>query len=99
MYIEASNLKPNAKARLISPRVQPQQTPRCLKFYYHMYGSHINTLNVYIESGSNLGSAVWTRKGTQGNQWLQASVVINTTTGFNVSTSVFLYFCIYYQFW
>jgi hypothetical protein len=86
MYIEASNLRPNAKARLISPRVQPQQGPRCLKFYYHMYGAHINTLNVYVKSASNLGSAVWTRRGTQGNLWIQGSIVINTTTGYNVSS-------------
>lgn len=84
MYIETSGLKPNYKARLISPRVQPQQGPRCLKFWYHMYGAHINRLNVYI-SNSNLGSPVWTRSGTQGNKWFQGSVVINTTTGYNVS--------------
>jgi hypothetical protein len=35
-----------------------------------MYGIHVNTLNVYLSSGTtNLTTPIWSRKGTQGNQW------------------------------
>jgi len=50
-----------------------------------MYGAHVNTLNVYLQDGANLGSPVWKRKGTQGNVWNEGSLVLNVTNGFNVS--------------
>jgi hypothetical protein len=35
-----------------------------------MYGIHVNTLNVYLSSDTtNLTTPIWSRKGTQGNQW------------------------------
>ena len=53
-----------------------------------MYGTHINTLNVYVQPPSNLGPSlsnpVWTRKGTQGNQWLQAKVQITPSGTYQV---------------
>ena len=83
MYIEASNVRANAKARLVSPQVSAGL--QCLKFWYNMYGAHVNQLNVYIQSGANLGPPVWTRKGTQGPRWLQGSFVMNYTSDYNVS--------------
>ena len=88
MYIETSAPRRNGDtARLISPRQQPKAgtSSQCLRFWYHMYGAHINSLNVYVMTGSRLGTAVWTRKGTQGNRWIQASLVLNSTRAFNVS--------------
>lgn len=85
IYIEASNNQANATARVVSPRIQSGAGPKCLQFWYHMYGAHINTLNVYVQDGANLGSPKWTRKGTQGNRWKLGSLVINATTGYNVS--------------
>ncbi|XP_025084916.1 MAM and LDL-receptor class A domain-containing protein 1-like [Pomacea canaliculata] len=40
-----------------------------------MYGPSINSLNVYIQTASNLTKA-WTRTGTQGNQWLYGEISI-----------------------
>ena len=88
MYIETSLPRHNGDtARLISPRQQPKAGAgtQCLRFWYHMYGAHINALNVYVMTGARLGTAVWTRKGTQGNRWTQASLVLNSTRAFNVS--------------
>ena len=85
MYIETSAPRHNGDtARLLSPR-QTQSGTKCLRFWYHMYGAHVNALNVYVMTGSRLGTAVWTRRGTQGNRWIQASLVLNTTSAFNVS--------------
>ncbi|XP_078334103.1 MAM and LDL-receptor class A domain-containing protein 1-like [Crassostrea virginica] len=85
VYIEASAPRqPNDTAQLISPPVSASSNPRCLTFWYFMYGAHVNSLNIYIPVGANLGSPIWTRKGTQGNQWNQAQVTITKNKQFNV---------------
>jgi len=85
MYIEASGNRHNGdKARLETPSYHPTQGAMCLNFWYHMYGAHINTLNVYTHVGASLGSPVWTKRGTQGNAWKNAQVTINVTTSFSV---------------
>ncbi|KAL9986057.1 hypothetical protein ACROYT_G000123 [Oculina patagonica] len=43
----------------------------CLKFYYHMYGETINTLNVY-----NGNTTIFTKSGNHGNQWMVTKVSI-----------------------
>ena len=44
----------------------------CLKFYYHMYGANIATLNVIIK-----GNKVFTASGNKGNKWLRAAIDIS----------------------
>ncbi|XP_067654505.1 MAM and LDL-receptor class A domain-containing protein 2-like [Haliotis asinina] len=84
IFIETSSPRHNGdKARVVSPVVNSQGT-KCLQFYYHMYGPHINALNVYTQAGSNLGTAIWTKKGTQGNRWIQGSVDINVKGQYNI---------------
>lgn len=61
---------------------------QCLSFWYHMYGDSTGTLNFYIKTGSGLGSLVWTRKGSQGNQWIKAGVTVTQgLVPYAVSTS------------
>lgn len=64
------------KAQLVSPviSVANGQT-KCLTLWYHMYGEHVSTLTVYHNV-----TALWTRTGDQGDQWLQAHI---TLTGLN----------------
>lgn len=63
MFIETSSpRRPNDTARLISQTVTPT-SGACLRFWYHMYGTHINTLNVYTKSGGQLGTPVWSHTG------------------------------------
>ena len=77
MYIETSApRRNNDKARILSPR-QTGTGIKCLTFWYHMYGSNVKTLNVYVTGDSNLGSALWSKNGTQGNRWKKATVDIN----------------------
>ncbi|KAL8608892.1 hypothetical protein ACOMHN_065230 [Nucella lapillus] len=76
MYIETSAPRvTNDTARLVSQTI-PASTAYCFTFWYHMYGIHVNRLNVYIRMGSNLGPAVWTRQQTQGNKWIQGQVLV-----------------------
>ena len=51
MYIETSYpRKQGQKARLLSP-AYTDNSDICVKFWYHMYGNGIGTLNVYAMVG------------------------------------------------
>ena len=72
MYIETSSPRVEGdKAKLHSPKLQFNGY-MCLKFYYHMYGSDIDRLNVIIN-----GNNVFTASGDKGNKWLLASIDVN----------------------
>lgn len=76
IYYEASNGNRNDKAQLQSPRISVTSGSKCLSFWYYMHGSSVNTLNVYLMSGNNLGTPVWHRQRTQGQKWNQATITI-----------------------
>ncbi|KAK7098915.1 hypothetical protein V1264_003130 [Littorina saxatilis] len=77
VYIKTSApRRTNDKARLLSP-TQSGTGVKCVTFWYHMYGSQVKTLNMYVTGDANLGKAVWTKSGTQGNTWRKATVDIN----------------------
>ncbi|XP_054764481.2 MAM and LDL-receptor class A domain-containing protein 1-like [Lytechinus pictus] len=82
VHISSSGQRPESKARLISPLVNPQTSSSCLEFWYHMYGSHIGQLNVYLKNhdGTLPNKPVWSLSGNQGNVWHRASFVINRMT-------------------
>ncbi|GFR70351.1 MAM and LDL-receptor class A domain-containing protein 1-like [Elysia marginata] len=87
VYAEASQPhKPGNKARLESPQISATPSgPRCISFWYSMYGRQMGTLNVYIRRSGALGSPVWTRHDDQGQSWKQASVSIQSgSTPFTV---------------
>ena len=72
MYIETSYpRKAGDKAQLLSPSY-PSTSGKCLRFWYHMYGSDIGTLNIRIKRmvlGSPTYFLQWSRSGDRGNQW------------------------------
>ena len=89
VFMEASApRRPNDTARLVSPQIS-DNSPRCLSFYYHMYGMHINLLNVYLKSPSQRGQGnlVWSMQGTQGNQWKRATVNVSPNGPYQVTDS------------
>lgn len=75
MYIETS--KQGAKyfgnrAYLISPILKKSNPTRCITFWYYMYGSQVNRLNVYFRPpGQSLDerSSQWTKFDNQGKMW------------------------------
>ena len=76
MYIETSSQKAGDKARLLSPRYSAT-TGKCLRFWYHMYGTGIGTLNVRIKRtvfGRPMYHLQWSRTGNHGNIWRVAQV-------------------------
>ena len=51
-----------------------------LRFYYHMYGATMGTLDVSVN-----GTSVWSLSGDQGNAWVQAQVDLSAYVGSNVT--------------
>lgn len=49
--------------------------PRCLSFWYHMYGSDMGTLSV-----SRNGTQLWTKTGDQGNTWHWVQMNVGTSS-------------------
>ncbi|KAI8506650.1 hypothetical protein Bbelb_160770 [Branchiostoma belcheri] len=85
IYIETSSLQVSDKARLYSPTVYPTSSTMCLRFWYHMYGSTTNRLNVYIQTGSALPTIpTFQRTGPQGDRWIQAEVEVYSAGPYQV---------------
>jgi len=86
MFIETSRGSPNMKAQLEGP-VVISSGPKCLRFWYHMHGSTIGSLSVYVKT-TNLKSPSWKKAGTQGNRWLSATLDISQKGQYTVRSSV-----------
>ena len=92
MFIETSSpRKTGDNALLNSQRMDATgSTGKCVKFWYHMYGSSIGTLNVYIQTGSSNASRtlLWTLTGNQRNQWYLGQIPHTSSVGYRVSRRV-----------
>ena len=94
MYIDASY--PNTqghKARLVSQDLQITSSPKCLKFWFHLYGRSIGRLNVYIKTGpgNKSESLIWTLGGNFGDQWVSAQAPVQSKKIYQVNLkSMFL---------
>ncbi|XP_071481164.1 MAM and LDL-receptor class A domain-containing protein 1-like [Diadema antillarum] len=64
-------------ARIISPPIQPQRASSCVEFWYHMYGTDVNSLQVYISrmDGNHGDRPVLNITGNRGDQWHRAEVM------------------------
>ncbi|KAM4729149.1 apical endosomal glycoprotein [Anableps anableps] len=82
IYVDSSVGEWGDMSYLVSDVFQPSSRGHCLTFWYHMYGNHIGTLNVFINDrkmhagGNEEGYLKWTKTGNKGDQWLQDSVSI-----------------------
>ena len=90
VYVEATGRSPGDKAQLTGPsqNALQQGTSKCLVFWYHMYGANVNRFNVYIRyfgSQSTQEALLYTKYGTQGNQWLKAEKSIDSRDNWGVS--------------
>lgn len=58
--------------------------PRCFRFYYHMTGHHIESLDVsllLLEAPINEAIMLWRMKGQQEDKWRKASIDIGYSGG------------------
>jgi hypothetical protein len=84
MYIESSNPRVQGdKARLSTPQYPPTNS-MCLTFWYHMYGSDIGSLNVYISTYNKLNSPILTLQGNKGNSWNIAQTTVQSQEKYKV---------------
>ena len=94
MFIETSAPRvPGHRAILQSGLFQGGSTRyNCMKFWYHMYGATIGTLNVWVEPQANISATVlWSLSGQQGNTWRSGVVPIPSQSGsYMVSSSVWV---------
>ena len=87
IYYETTGGSSGDFAQIQSPRFSAGSRTQCFTFWYYMYGQTVDTLNVYLKSGSRLGNPVWTRSHSQGAQWKQA--VINLRNKRNIQVKKF----------
>ena len=73
MYIEATGKPPGYCARLESRMFHhfdaSENISKCLSFYYHMFGSSMGRLNVYLVFTDGQNEQLWQKSGDQGKAW------------------------------
>uniref|UniRef100_A0A3Q3W1Y0 MAM domain-containing protein n=1 Tax=Mola mola TaxID=94237 RepID=A0A3Q3W1Y0_MOLML len=96
LYIESSvpqDFKDTAVllSRVFQPTHQRGKDPstsqqRCVfRFHYHMFGSHVFCLAVYIRTtATGRGYIMWIRYGNQGNLWHRKTLYINSVKPFQI---------------
>ncbi|XP_036360425.1 MAM and LDL-receptor class A domain-containing protein 1-like isoform X2 [Octopus sinensis] len=87
IYTEASSpRKKGENARLYSPVIAPTSSNECwIRFFYHMNGFQMGTLNVYTRT-SVLGKykKLWTKTGHVADYWERADVKLTSNQKFQV---------------
>ena len=83
--MEAIGRNHGDRARLISPKMQG---PKCLSVWYHMYGSSMGSLIIYLKTNDS-EMIQWIKSGNHPDQWLQAAVFVNSSVEYQVTYSSF----------
>lgn len=87
MYIRTTfSNKPGEKARLVSPLYSNSNQGYCLSWFYHMKGSNIGKLNVYVKAGDRQ-ALLWSWGYNIGDIWNAAEISVPgyyTTTNFSI---------------
>lgn len=82
IYIESSAPRVQGDtARYVSQAFPAQTNDACLSFYFHMYGSDISSLSVYVLTNTTSDSTtnearLWKLTGQAGNSWQQGQMNI-----------------------
>lgn len=88
MYIEASSPRKKGDNAMIGSAVFTPTSTCKVRFFYHMYGRHIGTLNVYTRTNiTGPMNKIWTKTGNQGDKWVKATASISVSKNFQVSLS------------
>ena len=90
MYIETSSPRVQDEvARLESGLIPNPNNQMCVTFWYHMFGDHVQDLNIYTKTLNGLGTAKWTRSGTKLDQWYQGDFSVVPTADFQVKIDIY----------
>ena len=88
IFIESSRKNPGEKARLLSDWIGANETV-CVQFWYHMHGSDIGDLNIYVKTNQS-EALVWRLSGDQGNHWRFGQTALNSPNLYKVSVHILL---------
>lgn len=89
LFIETSSPRqPGDNAYLLSqPFDATASSGRCLKFWHHMKGASIGTLNVYLYTGNfSAMYLIWQRKGNKGDKWILGQTPIRSSVKYQVNS-------------
>ena len=80
-YLEASSPRQHGdNVRLLSPIMQGA---KCMSFMYHMYGSSMGSLVIYMKT-NNSEKVEWIKSGNHPNRWLEAVMFLNSSAHYQV---------------
>lgn len=83
MYIEATGHRTNETAEIASAKYPAATRGHCFSLWYHMYGSHIGSLNVFKEI-KNKKYFLWGMNGDRGNVWKKTQITIRSNAEYKV---------------
>ncbi|XP_076240452.1 MAM and LDL-receptor class A domain-containing protein 1 [Calliopsis andreniformis] len=89
-YIDSSfPRKPGDRAKLVSPNfpAPSADTPMCMHFWFHMFGSGIGTLKLFLRNFRSLDAPpreIWSLGGNAGNTWFIAQITIGSVDDFQL---------------
>eukprot|EP00794_Sanderia_malayensis_P016171 gene16171-17794_t len=66
--------------KLESSKIEKNTRWKCLNFFYYMQGEAVGDLIVRMLYNNGASSEVWTRSGSQGNDWKQGAVSLPLTS-------------------
>ena len=85
LYLESSYpLRNGDKVSLISEFISVPKT--CLRFYYHMFGDRLGTLNVKLKLRNGKLETLWTKTKNQLDYWRMGHTSIDQDMGYQVRT-------------
>ncbi|XP_033122124.1 MAM and LDL-receptor class A domain-containing protein 1-like [Anneissia japonica] len=85
MYIETSYPRYNNETARLWTSPYPATNGTCVKWFYHMYGVTVNTLNVYIvNTTGTVGAPAWTNRNNQENLWRLGKISVETMSAFQI---------------
>ena len=84
IYVETSSPRRRGDtARLESPWMLG---PQCMTFYYHMFGSTMSCVVIYIRNKDrNRIKPVWLKSEDRGDRWTRGQISFNETGMYQVS--------------
>ena len=83
LYLESSYpLRSGDKVSLISEFISVPKT--CLRFYYHMFGDRLGTLNVKLKLRNGKLETLWTKAKNQLDYWRMGHTSIDQDMGYQV---------------
>lgn len=86
IYMETSSPRHKGERAVLSSGIQPATlaSGQCLSFWYHMFGAHVSTLNVYLKTQTGNQTMIWSRSRTQGNVWKNGLRTVKSTVPFEI---------------